>query len=323
MLQEAGKKNKNHLFNLALITAIGLFIVNTTGFIDTMTNSVTGCGKYWPLCNGSFIPHTWNYHTWIEYGHRVIVLSAAILLVITAISTWRKYGSHRKIRITIGFAIVGVMIESFLGALSVFWVNPPALMATHMGVALISFGSMVVLTVLVHDLERPASVKKVGADRTLSRLIWFTFIYLFLAIYFGAYVSSTGAGGAFRGFPVPTESYTQAQHFLLIDIAHRTIGLGLLVLVIALVVLSRRTRQQRPELYIGSIWTVVLVCLQALSGALLIYTHLSLAAVMVHVSIVSLLFGLLCFLSISCVAHSSKRVSPNTTGARTKVNIPA
>jgi heme a synthase len=323
MLQKTGEKKKNRVFLLSLITAIGLFIVNTTGFIDTMTNSVSGCGKYWPLCNGSLIPHTWNYHTWIEYGHRVIVLSAAALLIITAISAWRKYGSHRRIRITIGFAALGVIIESFLGALSVFWVNPPALMATHMGVALISFGSMIVLTVLIHDLERPASIKRVDANKSLARLIWFTFVYLFLAIYFGAYVSSTGAGAAFRGFPVPTETYAMAHQFLLIDIAHRTIGLGLLVLVIALAVLSHRTKLQRRELYIGSVWSVVLVCLQALSGALLVYTHLSLSAVMFHVSIVSLLFGLLCFLSISCVKHSKKRVSPTTVKPRGKMNIPA
>ena len=323
MLQEAGKKNKNGLFLLSLISAIGLFIVNTTGFIDTMTNSVSGCGKSWPLCQGSLIPPIWDYHTLIEYGHRIIVLSAAILLVVTVVSAWKRYGSERNIRITVCFAVAGVVIESFLGALSVFWVNPPALMATHMGVALISFGSTVVLTTLIGDLERSTSFKKAETNKTLSRLIWFTFVYLFLAIYFGAYVSSTGAGVAFRGFPVPTESYTQAQNFLLIDIAHRTIGLGLLILVIALVVVSYRTKDQRRGLYIGSIWAVILVCLQALSGALLVYTHLSLSAVMFHVSIVTLLFGLMCYLSVSCVPQPNKKVSRNTAGRRTQVNIPA
>lgn len=324
-MQQKVKKSK--FFWLSLFTTVALFIVNSTGFVDTMTGSTEGCGKHWPLCNGSIFPSLLDIHELIEFGHRLLVFIAMVFLIVNSVSAWRKYGSNRKVKAMIFLAIAGVVVESFLGAMSVFFVNPPLVMASHMGIALISFAAMLILTITIHQIDNPATLPRVQANKTYARATWFTFFYLFLAIYFGAFVASAGAGGFFKGFPIPTETFAQAHAALLIDIAHRTIALGLLLLTIVLTVLAKRTRQARYDLFVGSVASLILVCLQGVSGAIMIYTHLSMASILLHVTIVSLLFGDLAFLSIQCMFKTVEKTTknensstPDKLGKRSKID---
>jgi heme a synthase len=304
-MDQASNKKKDRLFWLSVSTTIAIFIVNTAGFIDTMTGSAQGCGKSWPLCHGSIAPWNWDIHAWIEFGHRFLVFTASVLLITLSVIAWRKYGENRKVKVMICLAILGVILESILGAMAVFFVNPPAVLALHMGIALMSFGSLVALSFIIRQMNHPHLIPRVSAGQTISRLTWFTFFYLYLAIYFGAYVASSGAGVAFQGYLIPTESYAAAGNFLYIDAAHRAIALGLLILVIAITVLSNRIKSERRDLYYGGMTASVLVVIQALVGMLLIYTHLGLVSIMFHVSIASLIFGAMCFLSIQCMYKPS------------------
>lgn len=297
MSQHQQSNNNSRMFKLGIAAVIGIFIVNIAGFIDTMTASTEGCGKSWPLCHGSIMPWNWDYHAWIEFGHRMLVFTASVLLVTLAILAWRKYGAVKRVRVFVSLAILGVVLESFLGAMAVFFNSPPALLAVHLGVALLSFGSLVALTVTIRQLDNPEATSNTYVKKQISRLTWFTFFFLYVAIYFGSYVASRDAGTAFKGFPFPTESYAYAGIDLFIDIVHRTFALGLLILLISLVVVTSRYRDQRPDLYKGSVIALVLVVLQAFSGGLLVYTHVADYATIIHVTIVTLLFGMVTILS--------------------------
>jgi cytochrome c oxidase assembly protein subunit 15 len=297
-MEQAVRTGKSRTFWLALVTTIAIFIVNTMGFIDTITGSTMGCGKSWPFCNGSIEPWKWDIHAWIEFGHRFLVFLASVLLVWLSVVSWRKYGATKKIRIMVILAILGIVLESTLGAFSVMFVNPPAVLATHMGFALLSFGSLFVLTFTIGQLDQPSRLPTVKASKGMVRYIWFTMVYLYLAIYFGSYVVFSGSGPAFRGFPFPTERYEDVHHALYIDIGHRSIALGLLLITFGLVYLTRQIKQHRPDLYYGSLWTFLLVWLQGASGALMVYTHLSIGSILLHVSIVSIIFAILCFLVV-------------------------
>lgn len=171
-----------------------------------------GCGKSFPFCNGSIMPWTGDIHAWIEFGHRLLVFSVSVLLTSLSVTAWRKYKSNRKVQLTIISAILGIILESTLGTLSVFFVSPPAIMAMHMGIALISFGALVVLTMTIYQIDYFDKLSKYPGSKKISRLIWITLMYLYLAIYFGAYVTSSGAGAYFNGFMYP--NYTR-KHFLL------------------------------------------------------------------------------------------------------------
>lgn len=285
-------------FWLSVIAAAILFLVNIIGFVDTMTHSAMGCGRGYPLCNGSLFPTFSDYHSVIEYTHRVVVGLASILLFIVSAIAWFRYRS-RKIRWLVLFAILGILGESTLGAFTVMIALSPMLLAAHLGIALISFSALVNIAYVIYLEEKEIKhLEKLSSSCSL--FFWFTFLFLYAAIYFGGYVAKTGSGAVFRGFPIPTENYAAVGNAYWIDVIHRLFALGLIILFFLQIRLAKKYRNVRPNIYRLSLISFLFILLQGLSGAVLIYTHLSLGAVLLHVSILSLLVGIqsiICFQS--------------------------
>lgn len=283
-------------FWLAIIAAATLFLVNILGFVDTMTHSAMGCGNGYPLCNGKLIPNFHDYHSVIEYTHRIVVGLASILLFSVSIIAWLRYKT-KTMKVLVLFAVLGIIGESTLGALTVILSLSPLLLAAHLGIALISFSALLNIAYIIYQEEKKWHYDSI-VPNSFTFLSWCTFILLYAAIYFGGYVAKTDAGDAFRGFPIPTETYSQAGNAFWIDIIHRSFAFGLLVLFFLLFLLARKNRAARPDFFRLSIISFLLILLQGFSGALLIYTHISLGAVLVHVSIITLLVGTF---SVVCV----------------------
>lgn len=285
-------------FWLSILAAASLFLVNIIGFIDTMTNSAMGCGSGYPFCNGKIYPDFSDYHSVIEYTHRVFVGLASLLLFVVSAIAWIRYKTG-KIKLLVLLAVLGILGESTLGALTVMISLSPLLLAAHLGIALISFSALVNIAYVIYLEERKIPpMKKLSSS--FSLFSWFTFIFLYAAIYFGGFVAKTGSGESFRGFPIPTERYEDVGNAFWVDVIHRSFALGLIILFFWLIYLSKKYRQDRPDIYRFSQINFLFILLQGLSGALLIYTHLSLGAVLLHVSILSLLVGIqsiICFQS--------------------------
>lgn len=305
---------------LSVMTLIGIFVVNTLGFTDTVTGSAMGCGRDWPLCNGQVIPSAWNTATFIEYTHRISVLVGGLLLLISAIVTWWKYGYNRKVRWLILLSLIGVFLEGALGALAVLSVTPPLVMAGHMGIALISFVAVFLLTCVIRQSEQTRDMALTTSSsltsselRSFSRVVWWSIPYAFAAIYVGAYVASTGDSGSFRGWPFPTETYAQVGTALWIDILHRLVALGYLLFMVRVAWVAYRIRSVRPRLFKTSCTALALVCLQAVSGGLLIMTNLNMYAFLFHVTNVSILFAIQCYLGLLALQESSVRANDDVT----------
>jgi heme a synthase len=305
---------------LSIVTLIGLFVVNIMGFLDTETGSALGCGREWPLCNNSVVPSSWNLQTIIEFGHRAIVGGVSLLLIAAAIAAWRAYGKRwLEVKIFVTVAVGFVAIEAFLGAMGVLFSDPPLILAVHLGVSLMALNGVFLLTIVIGQIRR---TDKAGggrlrpdpdsAPRGFRKLAWFSFVYTLFALYYGAYVANSGAGGAFQGWPFPTESYAKYGRFFILDVAHRSVALGLLVLCVALFVLAYRGRSVRRDLFTGATAALILVCMQAVSGGILVATKLSIPAFLLHVTIVSGLFATLAYLSV--------QVLPEPRGRRIDAN---
>src|SRR5689334_24214858 len=65
---------------LALIGAVGMFVVLVMGAAVTNTGSAEGCGRSWPLCNGQFVPE-FTVATAIEYSHRAVTGVESVLVM--------------------------------------------------------------------------------------------------------------------------------------------------------------------------------------------------------------------------------------------------
>jgi len=312
---------------LGVALTAAFFWVNTVGFVDTFTGSALGCGHNWPLCNGYVIPTTWGLHTIIEFLHRAMVGIVVLLLVVFSILSLFQYGRWIEVRWFVSMCFFFTIVQSILGALGVLLPNnPPALLAIHLGVSLMALNSAFLATVVVIQIwrreKRNQAVRPLRPElpgNQLRRFVFFTTIYTFIAMYIGAYVASSGDGGVFTGWPFPTESYRLVRSDLFLDILHRGFALGLVMIILRLVMLTWRIRHIAPWLYRASIIAFVLVCMQAISGMLLIVTHLSMTAFLLHVSILSCLFAILCYLCLQVLPELGRmevRKEKTTSGRR-------
>lgn len=315
-----------------VVTLIGLFCVNIMGFIDTYTQSAYGCGHEWPLCNGAVIPSHWGLHTKIEFAHRGIVGVMTLLLLIVSVILWVRYHAWKEIRILILGTLSFVFLEALLGAAGVLFSDPPAVLASHFGISLLAFDGVFLLVIVTLQLRKnlrrgkllsesrgPFPLRSPLPDYRLRKWVFFTLFYVYLEMYIGAYIASTHSGYVFRGWPFPKESYAEYHLAFILDCIHRSMALGLLLLLVFIFLRALRIRNTRPDLFYGSITALILVLLQAASGFLLIATHLRLSAYVIHVSLISLLFAMLGYLGLQTLPQMEKIKSAELTTCRIEV----
>ncbi|MCL6592866.1 MAG: COX15/CtaA family protein [Alicyclobacillus sp.] len=315
--QAWSRVRRSSVVALAWAAFAALFAASVLGFADTVTGSAMGCGRSWPLCNGHLLPTQWSMQTLIEFGHRASVMVASWLLLAVAGAALGRYGRRREIRWLVGLAVAGVMLEATLGALTVLFNNPPAVLAMHMGTSMLSLIGTMLLAVVTGQLERNGGraalarpLRPVPATRALRRWTWVSLVYSYVAMYVGAFVAFSGAGGLFTGWPLPLESWSQVGWVVALDWLHRGIALGFVFLCVHLLRLAWRTRAQRPDLLRASVAALSLVLAQAVSGALLLYFHLAVWTFLLHVTLVTVLVLCLFYMGLQVLPDpAAKRVS--------------
>jgi len=80
------------------------------------TGSGAGCGKHWPLCNGSMIPRQPVLETVIEYSHRIT--SGLSVLLIAGLAYWvfRTHGKGHLARKAAALSVLFIFQEALIGA---------------------------------------------------------------------------------------------------------------------------------------------------------------------------------------------------------------
>jgi len=111
-------------------------IVILWGGVVRATGSGAGCGDQWPLCDGAAIPKSPQFHTIVEFMHRLMSGGALILILALLVWTWRATGKGHLARWTAAIALWLVLNEAILGALLVTVAAHSASVAT--GVVLFS-----------------------------------------------------------------------------------------------------------------------------------------------------------------------------------------
>ena len=89
------------------------------GGVVRATGSGAGCGDQWPLCAGAAIPQSPQFHTLVEFTHRLMSGGALIVIAALLIWTWRVTSKGHLARWTAAIALALVLNEAFLGALLV------------------------------------------------------------------------------------------------------------------------------------------------------------------------------------------------------------
>lgn len=278
---------------LAVITAVGMFLVLLMGANVTATGSGEGCGRTWPLCNDSFLP-AGTIESAIEYSHRLVTSIEGLFVAATAIVAWpfRKRFPQFKLLVP---AMAGTLIlQSLMGAAAVKWPTSPEVMASHFGISLICLAAAALIARIVteaRDNDDHLSIRRISAPTGYRILMGVTLLFSIVVAYSGAYVRHTGAELACSSWPTCNgQVVPEFEGLAGIHTMHRLAALGISLLIVALVVWSYRFRAEREDLYHLSLLAFVLVIAQAAAGAIVVFSGLQLLATLTHAGLMALLF---------------------------------
>ncbi|HET7321684.1 MAG TPA: COX15/CtaA family protein [Longimicrobiaceae bacterium] len=80
------------------------------------SGSGAGCGRHWPLCNGTVVPNTGRVATLIEFTHRASSGAALVAVVLLLFWAWRAYPRGHRVRRGATAAMGFMILEALLGA---------------------------------------------------------------------------------------------------------------------------------------------------------------------------------------------------------------
>lgn len=289
---------------LAIATSIVAYLVILLGVFVTTTGSGKGCGNTWPFCHGQIIPGTLTVAGTIEYSHRIMSSLDGTLVLVLAIWACWMYRQDFRIKLYAALSVLFVIVQGALGALTVVYEGTFAfnwILSLHFGLSLIAFASVILLTIRLFLIEREAGELRAASTRTLRTLqwpVWGLAVYTYIVVYTGALVEHTGAVTA-CGYALPGCGSTYLPSFTSlagIQVLHRYVAGLLWLLILALLVLIVRHYREQRGLVRGAWWAFILITLQAMSGALNVLTAGQMLAGILHATLITVFFSVLCYL---------------------------
>jgi heme a synthase len=256
---------------LAWAAATATYLLIILGAIVRITGSGLGCGDHWPLCNGRVLPPL-DIPTMIEFGHRLAAAAVSVLVILLAVSAWWSRraivpglapGVSRAAATASYLAVVLLVIQVALGAITVKLELPAWTIILHLGTAMLLLATLLVAA-------RGALPVRSGVVLGAAALGLAT-------VLLGALVANMGAARACLGFPLCSGEWMPAadplQH---IHWTHRILAYALTVYVLVWA-LKARTRGPR--------YVLALVVLQVCVAAAMVLLDLPRALQAAHVAV--------------------------------------
>ncbi len=291
---------RNRWGRLAVVGAAASLALIILGGVVRITGSGMGCGDHWPLCNGELLPPL-DLPTMIEYGHRLAALVVAVIVVLLALRAARishsegkridpsVTGTWARLRRLSLLAVVLLVVQILLGAITVWLELPPASVILHLGTAL---ALLAVLTIAASEALGPR--RSVVKDRASAIGLWSALLAFAVAL-FGGLVANLDAGLACLGFPACNGSWMPPGGNPLIHIhwGHRLLAYVLVAWCLVLPFVMARVRPWDPAIRRVSVMATVVATLQLVVGAIMVLSMLNGNLRAAHVGFGALLFVVL------------------------------
>jgi cytochrome c oxidase assembly protein subunit 15 len=148
------------LLNATILTTFALILI---GGVVRVSDSGLGCGPAgsgthgWPLCGGRVLPFL-QENQLIEFSHRAVATIVVLLIAALALVAFRRLREHRWLVRGVVAAGVLVLVQAALGGLTVEHGLHTALVAAHLGLAMLLLGLLITLRRLAQGPERAAPV---------------------------------------------------------------------------------------------------------------------------------------------------------------------
>lgn len=260
---------------LALVALVFLFLIVLSGAAVRLTGSGLGCAT-WPRCGEtSFLPPK-DFHALVEFGNRLVSIPVGVLTLATAVAAWFVRGLPRWAAWSAGAVILLVLVEAWLGGMTVTSDLHPVVVMVHFLLALLTIGFAVAVAVGAQELA--AGSGRAAVPRALA---WLGVALLPVAA--GTVVTGTfvTAAGPHSGGPDVLRFGNLLETVEVHVGATAAFGLALFVVVVAV---SRHRRRARAEFALA-LAVLALMLVQMLVGETQWRNQLPWWLVLVHVGL--------------------------------------
>ena len=272
---------------LATTTVVVILLLIAWGGIVRATGSGDGCPD-WPQCFGSWIPRV-EYHTLIEYTHRLLAFLAGSLTLALGIAGGWSLLRHRDLDRPAAIMAV-ILLPLFVAQAAIGgWIiathENPGVVTIHFAVAFVVLGLAVAIAART---RLPAGAGNAGYRRLTAATAAVTYGLLLV----GTYVRAEGAGLAFREWPLMGDSIVPdlGRPGAIAMFAHRLLAIVVAALFVWCMVRARTMQPRSPLLVRLSTAAMVLLGLQVLVGGANVLTELTTWARAAHVGLSALIW---------------------------------
>ncbi|MCD8872859.1 heme A synthase [Mammaliicoccus sciuri] len=293
---------------LSTIATIVMLFVQLGGALVTKTGSADGCGNSWPLCHGSVIPADWPVETIIELAHRGVSGLALILVCLLTYISWVKLGHIREVKPLCITSIAFIFAQALIGAAAVIWQQNDFILSLHFGISLISFASVLLLTLIIYEVDQKFEATSLIIDKHLKVHTYAVTLFIYFVIYSGALVRHADASLACLSWPLCRngEIGLPQNFYEWVQMSHRTLAFIIFIWILYIFIHAFKNYTQYRVIKYGWTLAFVLVCLQVTTGALSVITRVNLFIALFHALFITMLFGLLCYF-IMLISRSKRR----------------
>ena len=276
---------------VALLGLIAAIAQVTLGGIVRVTNSGDACPD-WPLCHGKLIPPL-DYHTLLEYSHRLSATVVSILVLAALYLAWRHYRRNRPALFSTSAATILVIAAVILGGLTVlseltWWVR-----LIHLGLAELVVATLA-LAWLSSGTGANASLPE-GTERTRVKfdhpLMWAAVAGVFIMILYGSYIVGAGYGSSCASWPMCQGWGIPDGRAFQEHMAHRYLAVIVLALVAGMGHIAWRRGVVDGEIRWLTVLTGGFLVLEILVGAFTVWFDFAAAMKSLHLTVATLMWA--------------------------------
>lgn len=260
----------------------------------------------WPTTYGenmfTYPLEKWTGGIVYEHGHRLIATGIGVLAIMVLLLAWR-YDDRRWMKQLALAGLVAVIVQGVLGGLTVLMRLPTAVSVSHAMLAqTFMLMAMLMMTATSRKWITGGEQREVEVDPGLQRLLLATVIFTFVQILMGALTRHTYSGMAISDFPLNNGRIIPefTSFGVAIQFAHRVGAVILSAMIITQAVRIHRSRSLRKLRGMASA-AYVMVVIQFLMGATVIWTREAIIPNTLHVAGGALTFTFVFLLYVQSV----------------------
>lgn len=311
---------------LSVVSTIGMVFILLGGALVTKTDSGAGCGTSWPLCNGQLFPSDITAELVIELSHRLVSSVIGITVLSLAVLSWVFIGHIREVKFLSFMSVFFLVFQGLLGAAAVVWGQSDFVLALHFGISLISFATVFLLMLLIFEVDKKFDTSKLYIKKSDRIQTYLLTIYTIVVVYTGALVRHVDANLVCGSWPFCNNSspfaFSEYSFHQWIQMGHRLLAGILLIWTILFFIHVLKNYRHNRVMFWGWLTTTILIIMQVVFGALIIFTSLNLWIAIFHAFFITCFFGNLSYfilLSNRSAKQDVKVSIPNNSSIKTEM----